>query len=219
MPRSLHPAHPSFFAERQQLRLRLRAKRRALTAAQQQAAAIKLCQQFQRLPRRQKQIDIGLYWPSDGEIDPSYVAHYCQARGAHLWLPVVTDVRGQLHFRPAPAKAFRWQRRSQHQRHWPSQRLRWGLREPITRPLKPAYQLDVLLMPLVGFSPEGGRLGMGGGFYDRALAAMKGRCKRPRTLGLAHSGQAISELPLATWDEPVDGVLTDSRYWPAARPH
>lgn len=204
-------------AQRRQLRQLLRQLRRSLTPAQQQHAAIHLLQQFRKLPMRRYDLDIALYWPQDGEIDPSYIAAYCQQHGARLWLPVVTSIQGEMHFRRAPAEAFRWQRVSRRQRRWPSQRGSWGLREPIQRPIKSLREMDLLLMPLVGFSRDGARLGMGGGFYDRALAALRQCIKRPITLGLAHRCQEVTELPLAAWDQPADVILTDSGFWGPAK--
>ena len=76
-----------------------------------------------------------------------------------------------------------------------------------------AWRLDLVLVPLVGFDPQGNRLGMGGGFYDRTFA-YRGRRKhtsRPCLIGLAHECQRVEHLPCAGWDIPLDGVITDCR--------
>ena len=72
-------------------------------------------------------------------------------------------------------------------------------------------------MPLVGFDPEGGRLGMGGGFYDRSLAYRNRHayCRKPALLGLAHECQKVDRLALASWDVPLEATVTD-RAWYAA---
>ena len=71
------------------------------------------------------------------------------------------------------------------QRIEPSERLRrnrFGIFEPVIRTARQrrVWALDLLLMPLVGFDGNGGRLGMGGGFYDRSLA-YRARRKKSQT--------------------------------------
>ena len=95
------------------------------------------------------------------------------------------------------------------------QRNRFGIAEP--RPnrarQRPLWALDLLLLPLVGFDEQGGRLGMGGGFYDRSLAYRQRRTHLlgPRLFGLAHECQKVACLPLASWDIPLHGVITAQR--------
>jgi len=65
---------------------------------------------------------------------------------------------------------------------------------------------DLLLVPCVGFDTHCYRLGYGGGFYDRTLAAMS---PRPATLGIALSCTGVDALPIETHDIPLDGILTE----------
>lgn len=88
---------------------------------------------------------------------------------------------------------------------------RFGLREP-----PPGGQVvapSVLVVPGVAFTREGGRLGRGGGFYDRFLAA------RPTTItiGVCFSESVADELPLEPHDHPVDWLVTDAFAQRAAR--
>ena len=69
-----------------------------------------------------------------------------------------------------------------------------------------------MLFPLVGFDENGGRLGMGGGFYDRTFAFSRIRPgMAPKLIGLAHDFQKVRELPIEPWDVPLHGVVTDKR--------
>ena len=67
---------------------------------------------------------------------------------------------------------------------------------------------DLLLVPCVGYDAQCYRLGYGGGFYDRTLAAMS---PRPATLGIALSCTGIDALPIEPHDIPLDGILTEDR--------
>ena len=67
---------------------------------------------------------------------------------------------------------------------------------------------DILIVPLVAFDRQGGRLGYGGGFYDRTLAAL--RAQRPvLAIGCAYAAQEAGDLPLEPTDQPLDMVVTE----------
>ena len=67
---------------------------------------------------------------------------------------------------------------------------------------------DILIVPLVAFDRQGGRLGYGGGFYDRTLAAL--RAQRPvLAIGCAYAAQEAEDLPLEPTDQPLDMVVTE----------
>lgn len=90
----------------------------------------------------------------------------------------------------------------------------FGIKEPVSNNLKHARQMDLILMPLVAFDKKGNRLGMGGGYYDRALSFRKNRTvwRKPVLLGLAYDFQQVPELPSQTWDIPLDGIVTNSQF-------
>jgi len=67
---------------------------------------------------------------------------------------------------------------------------------------------EILIVPLVAFDKNGGRLGYGGGFYDRTLELL--RSKRPTlAIGFAFSAQEAEELPLEPTDQPLDVIVTE----------
>lgn len=66
---------------------------------------------------------------------------------------------------------------------------------------------DVVLVPLVGFTGTGARLGQGGGHYDRWLAAHPG----VRAIGLAWDCQEVAALPLEAHDRPLSAIVTPTR--------
>lgn len=145
---------------RPQLRRLLRKARRALNRAEQRQAAQGLYRQLAQNPLFRRARHVSLYLPMDGEIDPRLLLREAQRRGKKTYLPVLSAwPRTKMVFqRVRPGERFR-----------PN---RFRIPEPRidARKQRKIWALDLILMPLVGFDDKGGRLGMGGGFYDRSLA-------------------------------------------------
>lgn len=77
-----------------------------------------------------------------------------------------------------------------------------------------AFRPGLLLVPGVAFDRQGGRMGYGGGFYDRFLAALATRPGRCPSLGFCFSFQVVDDVPRAAWDHPVDGLCTEGElFW------
>jgi 5-formyltetrahydrofolate cyclo-ligase len=178
--------------DRPALRQRLRSARRALdpSLAARHADA---CGKALRSSAAWRQSSrVGLYLAHDGEVDARDVIAAAGVDDRALFLPRL--VGQQLEFAP-------WQ---------PEQALqpnRVGIGEP-TAPAAPLESLDLLLMPLVAFSDDGVRLGMGGGFYDRSLGTLAA-AQRPLLLGLAYELQRLDTLQAQHWDIGLDGVVTE----------
>jgi len=83
-----------------------------------------------------------------------------------------------------------------------------GLREPPAEaPL--VAELDVILVPGLGFDAAGHRLGQGGGFYDRLLASLRSTPRAPLAVGVAFAAQLVDALPVDAWDQPVDALVSE----------
>jgi len=190
---------------RPQLRRLLRHNRRALSPAEQRQAAKGLYRQLAQIPLFRRARHVSLYLPMDGEIDPRLLLRAAQKRGKTTYLPVLSAwPRTKMVFqRVRPGEKFK-----------PN---RFRIPEPRinARRQRKIWTLDLVLMPLVGFDPEGGRLGMGGGFYDRSLAYLARRktWRKPILLGLAHECQKVAKLAVASWDVPLAGTVTDKRWY------
>lgn len=190
---------------RPQLRRLLRQARRALTPAQQREAARGLYRQLAQHPLFRRARHIALYLPNDGEIDPRLLLRAAQRRGKATYLPVLS---------PWPQTKMVFQRIRPGEKLRPN---RFRILEPqmnIARQRK-VWTLDLVLLPLVGFDDVGGRLGMGGGFYDRSLAylARRKQWRKPTLLGLAHECQKVERLAQASWDVPLQGTISDRRWY------
>ncbi|NCE91941.1 5-formyltetrahydrofolate cyclo-ligase [Pseudomonas sp. L13] len=195
---------------RPHLRRMLRKARRALTPSEQRQAAHGLYRQLAQHPLFRRAKHISLYLPTDGEIDPRLLLRAAQRRGKATYLPVLSAW-------PRTKMVF--------QRVRPGDKLlpnRFRILEPRVnaRRQRKVWALDLVLLPLVGFDDAGGRLGMGGGFYDRSLAylAQRQSWRKPTLLGLAHECQKVERLAQASWDVPLAGTVTDKQWYVAQTP-
>lgn len=84
----------------------------------------------------------------------------------------------------------------------------WNLLEPDPErcAVAPASEIDLLLIPGLAFTRTGGRLGRGGGFYDRFLVRVHPRAVK---IGVCFHAQLVPELPVEVHDHEVDLVITD----------
>ena len=73
----------------------------------------------------------------------------------------------------------------------------------------PLLRPDILLVPLVGFDMTGRRLGMGGGYYDATLAALRAGAAGILAVGYAFAVQQVPELPAGSWDQRLDWIVTE----------
>lgn len=185
---------------RQRLRQQLRAARRGLTPRQQHLAAQGLARQLRHCLPLLRARHIAFYLPNDGEIDPRPLVRFLEKMGKQCYLPRLHPDNSRrvwfIRYRTGDALANNCYR----------------IPEPLLHGERlPAWAMQVVLMPLVGFDRAGNRLGMGGGFYDRTFAFKAVRKNgRPLLIGLAHSVQEVPALPTASWDMPLDVIATES---------
>ncbi|MCY0386941.1 5-formyltetrahydrofolate cyclo-ligase [Robbsia sp. Bb-Pol-6] len=173
-------------------RATLLATRARLTACAPDAIA-QLNQRLADWLEEQDAHSLAFYWPTHGEPDlrETIVAWLARDTRRRAALPVIESARAPLVFRGWTPDA-------------PMRPGRYGIPVPAAGEIgMPA----LLLIPCVGFDARGYRLGYGGGFYDRTLAAAT---PRPRTLGVALDGCRVAALPNEAHDLPLDHVLTET---------
>ena len=182
---------------RRELRSVLRQRRRALTVEQQQVAGLGLCHILIDSGVLAARQHIALYLANDGEIDPTQLQRYLWRQNKNCYLPVVADNHEMVFAE-----------------YRPNTRLvanRFGINQPsLPGTVLSPGQLDLILLPLTGFDVSGGRLGMGGGFYDRVLANPE---ERPMLIGLAHECQKVDSIPAESWDVPLCAIATDKYFY------
>lgn len=199
-PRSVHelpaltpPADASDASEvlrwRKAERERLIAARLALPSAERRAHAVRIAADLDRVVSLRPPQVVSIYWPFRGEPDLRAWAEALSGRGIGLALPVVVAKRTPLIFR-------RWH---------PGARLErgvWNIPYPADGAL---VTPDVVIAPLVGFDPQGYRLGYGGGFFDRTLASLS---PRPLAIGVGHPLGALPTIYPLPHDIPMDWIVT-----------
>jgi 5-formyltetrahydrofolate cyclo-ligase len=137
-------------------------------------------------------ITLGVYWPFQAEFDPRPLVDWLIAAGSSAALPVVIDKKGPLEYRA-------WQ---------PGDPLVDGVWD-IPIPEKREIVLpQAVLAPLVGFDRECYRLGYGGGYFDRTLAALD---PRPFAIGVGFELSAIDTVHPQTHDIRMDLIVTEAR--------
>jgi 5-formyltetrahydrofolate cyclo-ligase len=128
------------------------------------------------------------FWPMDGEIDIRPLLHALAERGHIVALPA-TPPRGR------PLTFHRWR---------PGDALRPERFGTVTVD-GPVVTPDVLLVPLLAFDAGGHRLGYGGGYYDRTLAALP----HARTIGCAFAAQEVTAVPSGPNDISLHAIATE----------
>jgi 5-formyltetrahydrofolate cyclo-ligase len=175
------------------LRKELRQRRRGLSPSAQINAAEKITASIIQLPPWAAARRIALYLANDGEINTLPLSDLCRGAGKQLFLPVIGE-QDTLTFAA-------WDDDGELVAN------RFGILEPAPTSARcAASELDIIILPLVAWDRRGGRLGMGGGFYDRALAGVEGAA----LVGLAHALQEVPRVPRDNWDIPLDFVVTET---------
>ena len=183
---------------RDTLRSSLREKRQELSPEQQKTAAASLFgilenQDFFLVAQR-----IAFYQVADGEIDPRMLLDLALSEGKSCFLPIIQqDTPEFVSFAPYDANTELVPNK-------------WGIAEPSASEIISPTNFDVVFVPLVGFSKDCFRLGMGKGFYDRTFSfKIFNRSSSPMLVGLAHESQLVDSFPVESWDVRLDAVATE----------
>lgn len=191
--------------QRNAIRQQVRSARKALSIKEQEQASSQLLSSLIKHPKVSQAQHLSLTLAYDGEIDLKPFVDWCWQQQKQLYLPVVHPTEtGKLLF-------------IAYQPDTEMIKNRYGIDEPKMSNLVantiPANALDIVLTPLVAFDPQGNRIGMGGGYYDRLLAPWFTEKQGPYPIGLAHDCQYVSALPIQEWDVPLPEVITPSKHF------
>ena len=183
-------------AGKRALRIRMRAMRLSLPAAERMRAAEAIVPHLLSLPECRVPGYVAGYWAIGGELP----LHVLQLRlpPEVVWCLPCIQPDDSLRFAP-------WRPGD------PLLSNRFGIPEPDLGPdaqLR-AADMALILLPLLAFSRDGQRLGMGGGFYDRSLAFRRSGPLPPRLVGVGYAAQESPAWPGEDWDVHLDAVVTE----------
>ncbi len=174
---------------------RLLAERAALSVDTRKTAAIAIASHLDRLLAQRfpslSGLTISAWWPIKAEIDLRFWLEGLAARGARAALPLVVTKAAPLIFRP-------WTQQTKMERGF------WNIPVPAEGP---DVVPDITLSPLVGWDSAGFRLGYGGGYFDRTLAALG-----PRALafGIGLDAARIATIFPQPHDIPMQAIVTET---------
>jgi len=181
--------------DKRTLRSAMLAWRGGLEEDERRAAAGGLLATFRRERPFKAPAVVSGFWPIKDEIDIRPLMIDLFNAGCQLALPVVQGRGQRLLFRawrpgdPLEAGVF-------------------GTLQP--SPKRETLEPEALIVPLLACDEEGWRLGYGGGFYDRTLAALRAR-RKVMAMGVAFNAQLVPEVPHGPADQRLDWLLTDKR--------
>ena len=176
--------------DKRALRQQLQAERLAMPDRHLRSGQLQQVLRVWLVSRRER--SIGAYWPIKGEFDalPALYRWSEVEPQRRIGLPVINRETKQLRFHV-----------------WfpgcPMEEDAYGIPKPKDTD---AFEPSMLLVPCVGYGPQGARLGYGGGFYDRTLASLT---PRPYTVGVCYSHGHIPWLQAEPHDVPLDAILTE----------
>lgn len=185
----------SYVDRKQTLRKQVLETRAGLHPAIRRRADRQIASHLLRLLGERDCLNLAAFQPFRGEPDLLSALEVLAEAGRHIWLPVVDG--GEMRFR-------RWTPGA------PMQKNRFGIPEPVDGPFCNPERLEIVLTPLVAFSSNGMRLGMGAGYYDRAFEFLRSDPEAgPWLVGVAYALQQIDSLPADPWDVPLAAILTE----------
>jgi len=192
------PDWPTVRAFRKTKRAELLARRSALTLDDRKRTAASLIARLVEAADLAAYRVLGFYWPIRGELDLRDVARRHVAADSAAALPVVVE-------KNAPVEFWQWTHGARMQRGL------WNIPVPAERRV---VVPDVLLIPLVGYDAAGYRLGYGGGYYDRTLAATVPHAFR---IGVGFDDTELATIHPQPHDVPMHAIVTERRVLRFAR--
>ncbi len=189
--------------DKKKIRRTIRRRRRALSEKQLLQAEQGIAKSAHHCRALWSCSQVLSYLPFEGEISPATIESNLKTNTT-IYLPRILNYRThRMQFYSA--------------KHVERQN-RYGITEPKrTSPPIQANRVRAVLLPLVAFDRSGNRIGMGAGYYDRALRSLVHQgSTRPFLIGLAHSFQELVTIEAQDWDVPLDAILTDREYIPVS---
>lgn len=174
-------------------------RRAALSVDALKAASERGCTRLTRVVDLAAFKVLGFCWPIRGEFDVRDIARQHLASGGQVALPVIVQ-------KSAPVEFWSWH---------PGVSMQKGIWDIPTPKERNVLTPDAVIVPLVGFDEYGFRLGYGGGYFDRTLAAA---VRRPYAIGLGYEDSRLPTIYPQPHDIPMNLIVTDQSVPRAAFP-
>lgn len=153
-----------------------------------------ICRRISEMPEYRNAEDICFYMPVNNEVDLTYMIEQAWNGGKTVWLPKTIGHRMEfMRFDPET----------------PLSEGKFNTLEPESDEMLEPDEKTLILMPGVAFSPQGDRLGYGGGFYDKYLEQWH-KCT---TVAACYDFQIVDELPAEEHDIKPDFIISEKQYW------
>lgn len=193
--------------DKSEWRKRMRAARDAMPEAEREERSKQLCDRVLAEVAQPLRVRLGrplnlcIYAAFRSEADPASLASHCLVKGDSLAAPIILPNGEGMELRRVEGVSS-----------WRSGR--WGVPEPDperTEPWDMSIVPDIVLVPGLAFNLSGGRLGYGGGYYDRLYERMIAAPPSPGLwIGFAFATQLVEEeLPMEEHDLRLDALATD----------
>jgi len=191
---------PSQMHLKDQLRKEFRRRRAGLESAERMSLDAAMNRYLVEHVQQTQPKVVAAYLAFDGEPDLLPALAQLRGMGITLALPVVQDQPGKS------VITFN---------HWTNEsgllNNRYGIPEPLEDREILATQIDLVMVPLVAWDESGGRLGMGGSFYDRYFQPFA-TLANPVRIGVGYQMQKVDKLPMEPWDIRLHGVLSETGF-------
>ncbi len=207
---------------KQKIRADLLRKRRNLSSSEHETASDIITQSILTLDLFQKAQNIALYHAFSGEVSLERLGMIANQLGKKTAFPVISSDRNTktMDFFESSLNDIK-----NNPENSPAQRINhFNIREPDpdTSIKMDINKVDCIFIPLVAFDQKGYRLGMGQGYYDRALEKLslikkvtknQALSKKTYLIGVGYDFQLINKLPHDSWDIPLDAVVTEKQVY------
>lgn len=172
------------------IRQQILKQRNSMTNEEVQRLSAQICRNIKELDAYKKAEKICLYMPVNNEVDVTLLADDAWNDGKTLWLPKTSgNAMGFFKFMQDTALSVGT----------------YGIMEPVSDEKLEPDETTLVLMPGLAFSPEGGRIGYGGGYYDRFL----NRWDDCRTAAVCYQFQILHGIPVEVHDVKPDIIVSE----------
>lgn len=157
------------------------------------AASKTICTSLINLETYKKSQKIALYMATRNEVDTQYIWQNAILNNKQCYFPKITNEHSMIFLPGNKLNNFT--------------KNKWGIFEPDTEYIQaiPIQQLDIIILPIVAFDKLGHRIGMGKGFFDRALE----NNQSSTLIGVAYEFQKLPFINSETWDIKLDIIVTE----------